>query len=132
MRNSDLVRCRMAACRETLDDGKQWSFYLINDNDVFIDTAVLYEVAYEWGDWGNSELTDVRFTDLAPGGHTVIWRDDGCGVELRMELSVHVQLSGYTARLQFEFPKLYRLKNLQMVDGLDKPGWQVVVEARIT
>jgi hypothetical protein len=26
----------MAACRETLDDGKQGSFYLINDNDVFI------------------------------------------------------------------------------------------------
>ena len=131
MRNSDVVRCRMAACREKLDDGKQWSFYLINDNAVSIDTAVLYEVAYEWGDWSNDELTDVRITSLAPGGHIVIWRDDGSGAELRMELSVQVQLGGSTVRLQFEFPKLYRLRNLPLVEGLDKPGWQVAVEKRI-
>jgi len=127
-----VVRCRMVACREKLDDGKQWSFYLINDNDVPIDAAVLFEVAYEWGHLGNSELTDVRITDLPPGGHALIWRDDGSGAELRMELSMHVQLGGSTVRLQFEFPKLYRLKNLKLVDGLDKPGWQVAVEARIT
>ena len=34
-------------------------------------------------------------------------------------------------RLQFEFPKLYRLKSsLKVVDGLGKLGWQVAAESR--
>jgi hypothetical protein len=42
-----------------------------------------------------------------------------------MEMSLRVQVRGHEVRLQFEFPKLYRTRNLQEVNGLDKPGWPV-------
>ena len=130
MESDDPIRCRVAACREALDDGKEWSFYLINDNAAPLDLAVLREIGYEWGDWGNSEAADVRVTDLAPGAHALIWRDDGSGAELRTELSLEVRVGGREVRLQFEFPKLYRKKNLQVVEGLGKPGWQVAAESQ--
>jgi len=128
MQNDDTIRCRVAACREPLDDNKEWSFYLINDSNGSLDLAVLYEVGYEWGDWGNNEAVDVQVTGLSPGDHALIWRDDGSGVEFRMDFSLRVRLRGREARLLFEFPKLYRKKNLEIVDGLGKPGWQVAVE----
>ena len=130
MKNSEPIRCRMAACHEALDDGKEWSFYLINDSNAPIDLAELYTIGYEWGDWGNSEATDVRVTNLAPGANALIWRDDGSGAELRMELSLRVQVRGCEVRMQFEFPKLYLQSNLHLVDGLGKPGWQVAAEGQ--
>jgi hypothetical protein len=128
MENSDPIRCRVAACRETLDDDQEWSFYLINDSDTPLDLAVLCEIGYEWGGWGNSETADVRVTDLAPGAHALIWRDDGSGAELRMDLSVRVQVGGREVLLQFEFPKLYRKRNVPVVERLGKPGWAVAAE----
>jgi len=128
MDNNNLICCRIAACREVMDDGKQWSFYLINDSDFPLDSAVLDEVTYEWGDYGSSETADVRVTDLASGAHTLIWRDDGGGAELRMEFLLLAQMCSRQARLRFEFPKLYLKNNLPVVDELDKPGWQVVAE----
>ena len=125
------VRCRVAACREALDDAKQWSFYFINDGDALLN-LMLNSVGYEWGDQGSSENTDVRVSDIAPGGHALIWRGGGSGAELRMDLSVTVQVRERAATLLFEFPKLYRKKNLPTVDGLGKPGWQEIVEARLT
>lgn len=129
MQTIEMIRCRVAACREALDDGKAWSFYLINDSAVPIDSATLFEIGYEWGDSGSSETTDVRITDLAPGAFTLIWRDDGSGAELRMDLSLRVQMRGREAQLRFEFPKLYIQRNLQLVDGLGKLGWQEAAEA---
>lgn len=131
MDENEVIRCRVAACRESLDDGNAWSFYLLNDNEFSLDEVVLYEVGYEWGDWGNSESTDVCVRGLAPGGSALVWRDDGSGAELRMELSLRVQLRGHTVRMQFEFPKLYRKKNLPVVEGLDKPGWQESVQVGV-
>jgi len=131
MNENELIRCRVAACRETLDDGKVWSFYLLNDNDFSLDEVVLCEVGYEWGDFGNSESTDVRVTSIAPGGHALIWRDDGSGAELRMDLTLRVQLRDRMTRMQFEFPKLYRKKNLPLVEGINKPGWQESAQAII-
>jgi hypothetical protein len=72
MENSDPIRCRVAACRETLDDGKEWSFYLINDSNAPLDLAVLYDISYEWGNWVNSQVADVRVTGLTPGAHALI------------------------------------------------------------
>jgi hypothetical protein len=123
------ICCRMAACREALDDGNQWSFYLINDSAAALDSAVLFEIGYEWGDLGSSETTDVSVIDLAPGAFALIWRDDGSGAELRMDLWLRVRMRGREARLQFEFPKLYRKENLPIVDGLGKSGWQEAAEA---
>jgi len=128
MKQNEPIRCRVAACREVLDDGKAWSFYLINDSDAPLDSAVLNQISYEWGDMGNSEATDVRVADLAVGAHMLIWRDDGCGAELRMDLSVLVRMRDREVRLLFEFPKLYLKTNLPLVAGLGKPGWQEAAE----
>jgi hypothetical protein len=124
MENNESLRCRLAACREALHDGKQWSFYLLNDNDFPLDFAVLYEIGYEWGDIGSSESTDARIVNLASGAHALIWRDDGSGAELRMELFLRIAAGGRETKLSFEFPRLYRKQNPEMVEGLGKPGWQ--------
>lgn len=129
MQTTEVIRCRVAACRENLDDGNVWSFYLINDSAAPLDSATLFQVGYEWGDMWNSETTDVSVTDLAPGASSLIWRDDGSGTELRMDLSFRVRLCGREALLWFEFPKLYRQMNLPLVEGLGKPGWQKAAEA---
>lgn len=60
------------ACREALDDGKEWSFYLINDRNVPLDSAVLNQISYEWGDLGNNQPADVQVTGLAAGAHALI------------------------------------------------------------
>ncbi len=131
MQNDNCIRCRVAACRESSGEGEgdQWNFYLLNDGNDSLDLVVLYEVTYEWGNWGDGEEADVRITDLSPGDHVLIWRDSGSGAELRMELLLRVRVYDREVQLQFEFPKLYRLSNLPLVVGLDKPGWQVVAEA---
>ena len=131
MENGKPIRCRMVACREALDDGKAWSFYLLNDSDVSLESAVLHEIGYEWGDMGNSEAADVRVADLMPAAHALVWRDDGSGAELRMELFLRVRAHGHELRLRFEFPKLYLQRDLQVVDGLGKRGWQVAAEASV-
>ena len=128
MKKSEPIRCRVAACREQLDDGKEWSFYLINDSDRPLDSVVLNELHYEWGDWGNSEPADVHVAGLAAGAHALIWRDDGSGAELRMNLLLLVRMGDREVRLAFEFPKLYRKTDLPLVDGLGKSGWQEAVE----
>jgi hypothetical protein len=83
---------------------------------------------YEWGDLGNSNTPDSRVLGIAPGTHALIWRDDSSAAELRMDLSLSVQMRDRTARLLFEFPKLYLKKNLPLVDKLGKPGWQETAE----
>jgi hypothetical protein len=130
MENSEPIRCRLAACREALDDGNEWSFYLINDSSTRLDFVVLDEIGYEWGDMGSSESPDVRINGLDPGAHALIWRDDGSGAELRMDLSLRVGAGGREIKLNFEFPKLYNQRNLKIVDGLGKPGWEEVAEGR--
>jgi hypothetical protein len=128
VQSSDPIRCRVAACREALDDAKEWSFYLINDCDTPLDSAVLDQISYEWGDSGNSEAANVHVTGLAAGAHALIWRDDGSGAEVRMDMSLLVRRRDREVRLLFEFPKLYRKTSLPLVDGLGKPGWQEVAE----
>jgi hypothetical protein len=117
------IPCRVAACREPLDEGNEWSFYLINDAEGAFD-AVMERVDYEWGDMGSSEPQDVRIINLCPGEHALIWRDNGSGAELRMGLMLLVRMGDRQERLKFEFSKLYRKTNLSLVEGLGKPGWQ--------
>jgi hypothetical protein len=128
MNHSEPLRCRLVACRETLDDGKQWSFYLINDSRIRLDSAVLYKIAYEWGDMGSSEAAEVVIANLDSGAPALVWRDDGSGAELRMQMFLRFKISGGEIKLDFEFPKLYLQRNLKMVDELGKPGWQVAAE----
>jgi hypothetical protein len=125
MEKNEQIRCRVAACPEALGDGEQWSFYLINDGEVPLDAATLYEVSSEWGDFGHSKAVDVRVTGLRPGAHALIWRDDG---EFRTELSLRLRAGTREARLSFEFPKLYIQRNLSLVGGLGKHGWEEAAE----
>ena len=118
------IRCRVAACPEPLGDGKEWSFYLLNDGRVPLDLVVLKAFGHEWGDFGHTEHPDVTVTDLAPGASAVIWRDNDD--ELRMWLTLLVRVRGREVELLLEFPMLYRRKgDLPLVPGLAKPGWAV-------
>lgn len=125
MEKREQIRCRVAACREALSDGQVWSFYLINDCDTPLDSAVLYRITSEWGDLGSSRTADVHINGLAPGGRELIWRDDG---EFRTELSLLVRVGEREVRLSYEFPKLYTQRDLPLVDGLGKPGWEVAAK----
>ncbi|MFL6230744.1 MAG: hypothetical protein ACJ741_18375 [Pyrinomonadaceae bacterium] len=125
MKESEQVRCRVAACRALPAGVGEWCFYLINDGDAPLESAALDRVNTEWGDFGHSQAADVVVTDLAPGAHALIWRDDG---ECRTELSLLVRAGGREVRLDFEFPKLYIQRNLQQVDGLGKLGWEESAE----
>ena len=120
MEDNERILCRVAACRERMNDGNDWSFYLINDSEFTFD-AVLEEISYEWGDIPTSQKPDVCFTNLSPNAHALIWRADG---ELRMDLLLLVRLSDREERLRFEFPKLYRKNNLPLVKGLGRSGWE--------
>jgi hypothetical protein len=125
------VRCRIAACREDLNDGRYWSIYLINDSDSIFNSATLDCIATEWGNQGHSEVVDSRITDLAPRAHALLWRDNGDNTEFRMELSVSVQVNDIEARLTFEFPKLYIQRNLPLVAELGKVGYQVSAQGHV-
>jgi hypothetical protein len=125
MEGVERIRCRVAACREPLAGTGRWCFYLINDGDGPLDSAQLYRVSTEWGDFGNSRAADVRVGGLAPGAHALVWRDDG---ELRIELALLVRAGDREARLTFEFPRLYRQTGLPLVGGLGKPGLEVAAE----
>jgi hypothetical protein len=115
----------MAACREALDDGKVWSFYLINDAAQAVASLMLDQVCYEWGDFNNSEPAGVHVAGLAPGASALLWRDDGSGAELRMAFSVRLIAGGVETHLHFEFPKLYQKRDLPLVAGLGKAGYAV-------
>ena len=120
------IRCRMAACNEAPAGYNNWAFYLINDGDAPLDSAELYRVSTEWGDFGHSQAVDVRVSGLAPGTHALVWSgDDG---EFRIELALLVRAGGREARLTFEFPKLYQQRDLPLVGGLGKHGREVAAE----
>lgn len=125
MKNGERIRCRVAAFPEALADDNAWSFYLINDCDAPFDSASLYQISSEWGDFGSTRVVDVHVAGLAPGAHALIWRDDG---EFRTELSLLVRMGEREVRLSFEFPKLYIQTNLRLVDALGKRGWEVAAE----
>lgn len=125
MGSTERIRCRVAACREPSAGGGPWCFYLINDGDAPLESAELYQVSTEWGDFGHRQAADVRVAGLAPGAHALLWRDDG---ELRIELALRVRVAGREVHLAFEFPRLYRQTDLPLVRGLGKPGWEVAVE----
>lgn len=124
MEVNDEIRCRVAACPEPFGDGKEWSFYLLNDGGAPLDEVVLKTFGHEWGDYGHATHPDVRVNSLAPGASALIWRDND--EELRMWLTLLVRSRGREVELLIEFPMLYRRKaDLPLVDGLAKPGWAV-------
>lgn len=115
--------CRLAACREDLGDGKEWSLFVLNDTDAPIDVA-LQRVAYEWGDRGHSAAPGLRVVVAARSAER-LWREGWEGAEMNMELGLEVESSGTRTRLAFELGKLYRRRNPVPIAGIDLPGWLV-------
>lgn len=116
----------MVAC--PLGDSARWQFYLINDGEAPLNSAVLSRVSYEWGNQGHSEEVAARVDNLACGAHAFLWTDDSSGGELRMELPVRVRAGGREVTLVFFFPMLYKKKDLPLVAELGRPGWREVAE----
>ncbi len=128
----EIIHCRVVACPERLGDGQSWSFYLLNDTQAPLEEVVLYQVGYEWGGAGNYHAKDVRITNLAPTHHALLWRDDGYGAELRIQLSLRVKLDTREAQLEFDFPKLYHIKSFPFVEGFGRKGWALAAKASLT
>jgi hypothetical protein len=128
MQKSEPIRCRVVACREAGDDGKEWSFYLINDSYCPLESATLYSIDYDWGELG-LDSGKIHVQGLAPGAHALIWRDNR---EVRMDLSLLARMGGRDVLLQFVFSKKCFQRKLQMVDALRKAGWQVAAEECLT
>lgn len=121
------IRCRVAACPEMLGDDKEWSVYLINDGSRTLERVLLKTFGHEWGDFGDAIHPNVEVTDVAPGTHALIWRDNDH--ELRMWLTVAVRIDGDETDFLVEFPMLYKRKGqLPLVEPLGKPGWIVECE----
>ncbi len=113
----------VAATRRHLPlDGKRWAFYLINKSSEPVESVVLKEVGYEWGDIGNTKNPDSQFGPLAPDKCVEIWRDDDSAAELRMWLTLLIRRAGVTRTLTVEFPKLYLVKTLATIPVLNKLG----------
>jgi hypothetical protein len=126
MERPNEIRCRVVACPEALDDGKEWSFYVINDGDAPLDSVVLKRFGHEWGDGdvGHSTDPNVTVSDLAPGHYASIWRDND--EELRMWMTLEVHAGTRMAEVLIEFPMLYRRRSgagLPIVEGLGKCGY---------
>lgn len=113
------VPCRLAACRESLGDGREWSFYLLNDGDAPLD-VVVKSFGHEWGDYGGVVHPGVVVTGVPAGGHARIWRGDDD--EFRMWLALVVRTGDREVDLLFEFPLLHRRRALPVVAGPDLPG----------
>jgi hypothetical protein len=122
--DSDDIRCRVAACPEYLGDGNAWSFYLLNDGAVPLDSVVLTTFGHEWGDVGHAKYPEATVTHVAPGTSSLIWRDNDD--ELRMWLGLRVLAGDRETELIAEFPLLYSRKDsLGLIAGLGKPGFVV-------
>lgn len=117
--------CRMAACRESLNDGKAWSFYLINDSASSLQRVMLKRVRSEWGSQSAAEAESVAIGDVAVSEHALVWRADGDAAEFRLTVEIGLEFAGGAVALSFEFPKLYRQGDLPVVAGLGKSGLQV-------
>jgi hypothetical protein len=103
-------------------DGKYWVFHLINNSSGPIESALLKEVGYEWGDMGNSTNPDAQFGPIAPGACLEIWRDNDSAAELRIWLTLSIRWAARARTLTVEFPKLYLVKRLSLIPVLGKPG----------
>jgi len=84
--------------------GKYWAFHVINATPRPIESILLEEVSYEWGDEGSSRFVGARFGPLAPAASVEIWREEN--TELRT--SVHLVVRGATGThlLMAESPAL--------------------------
>ncbi len=102
--------------------GKRWAFHLINNSPDAIESAILKEVGYEWGDMGSARNPNLQFGPLAPGTWVEIWRDDDSAAELRMWLTLLIRAARGTQNVRVEFPKLYLVERLSVIPVVGENG----------
>jgi hypothetical protein len=118
--------CRVAVCRELLNDDHEWSIYVVNDQARPIE-AVIEQIIYEWGDVGQSEAPEKRVA-VGPRGSARIWRVDDSAAELSVSLSLRLVGADQESRLTFELGKLYLHRNPTHISELNKLGWIKLAE----
>ncbi|MBX3431176.1 MAG: hypothetical protein KF779_16435 [Hyphomonadaceae bacterium] len=132
MLDCSLPALRVAACREDFGDGKEWSFYLINDGGLTFKWATLVKACYEWADHVTTEQVDARVSDLPAASHVLLWRTDGDGAEFRQNLLLEFASDQGEGSVWFEFPKLYRKREFALVSQLQKRGWEAKPNWRLS
>lgn len=111
--SADSINGRVVAERES--GGRLWNFYLSNVGNAPLRSAVLEQVAYEWGDqYMDKKTVDKRVKNLAPGERALVWQDDGSS-ELRTDLWFRAGGKRWLA----SFPKLYRQQGNTLARALE-------------
>lgn len=119
--------CRAAACIEQLDDEKEWSICLLNDEDFPLDRVEILSFGHSWGGSGNVKEIGLEISDFPAGGWLQVWRVDD--FEMRMYMQVLIEARGQRQKLLADFPKVYRRKpNLPLVEPIGLPGVVVPLE----
>lgn len=127
MSASDIFQCRAAACVERLDDGKEWSIFLLNDENFIFDRIQLISFGHSGGGDGSFEETDLEIHDFPAGKWIHVWRDDD--FEMRMHMTILIEAYERRQKLMADFPKLYRRKkSLLPFDGIGLPGFVIHLE----
>jgi hypothetical protein len=104
-------------------DGKDWAIHVINATPRPIESILLEEVSYEWGDDVTSKPVGVRFGPLAPAASVEIWREDN--PEVRTSVHLVVRVAAGTRRLMAEFPVLqvYMRREPVLIPILGRKGY---------
>ena len=127
MSEPNSISCRAAACIERLDDGKEWSICILNDESFAIDRVTLLSFGHSVGGSGSIEEIGLEIRDFPAGGWLRVWRDDDH--EMRMYMTVLFEVRGQEHKLLADFPKVYRRKpNFPIVEPIGLPGVIVLFE----
>jgi len=119
--NTHSLRCRLAVSREELNDGKEWSIFVLNDMLSPMEVT-LVRVSYEWGDQGHSAVPAILL-QVPARGNVLLWREGSDGSELNVEVSLQIESLGQRANVSFELGKLYRKRNPVLIEELSRAGW---------
>ena len=90
-----------------------WQFYLINDGDEPIESGIVDELIYEWGDHGTTHRVGASFGVILPSTAIAIHRD--IDSELRTTISGRVVIGGVERPFGAEFGRLYGPSQKQLV-----------------
>jgi hypothetical protein len=90
-----------------------WQFYLINDGDASIESGIVDEMSYEWGDNATTERVGTSFSAIPPGTALAIHRD--IDSEMRTSIVGRVTIGGVERPFGAEFGRLYGPSSKQLV-----------------
>ena len=104
-----------------------WAVHFINDSADLVESVLVEQVSYEWGDWENSEVRGLVHGPIPSGGSVLLCNETD--TELRTCLRLRVRTSVGERLICAEFGRLYRPRSctLTTVPILDRPGMLAVL-----